>query len=411
MTSVAEALAAVIDAARPLGVERVGLGDALGRVLGTDAVADLDLPPFDNSQMDGFAVRGADLAGASVAAPVALRVAGTIAAGAPPGGALAPGSALRIMTGAALPAGADAVVKVEDAVFADGVVRVAFAPAPGEFVRPAGEDVRVGERVLGRGRVLGPADLGMLAALGRPAVDVAIRPRVAVLSTGDEIVEVGRPLRPGTIHNSNAHALAAACRAAGADPVVLPIVPDERAALRRSLEVASRFDFALSTGGVSVGDFDHVKDVMDEIGMERVFWRVAQKPGKPLTFARRAGNLFFGLPGNPVSALVCFHVYVVPALRRALGRDDLHLPAVEVEIAADIPVARDLTEFVRCTLDHAANPPVARATGTQSSGALRSMSLADALVVAPPGVARLAAGARATALLLRGAPDMATHPF
>lgn len=413
MLAVAEALDVVLSeaATRPVGAERVGLGEALGRVLAIDLVAGMALPPFANSQMDGFALRSSDVAAASGEAPVALRIAGTIAAGAAPGSAVQPGTAFRIMTGAALPEGADAVVRSEDTTVEGGIVHVTVAAAPGEFVRPVGEDVQAGERVLEKGRVLGSAEIGMAAALGRPALEVAVRPRVAILSTGDEIVEVGQPLRPGTIHNSNAWSLAAACREVGAEPVLLPIAPDDPRSLRDALAVAGAFEVGLSTGGVSVGDFDHVKDVMAEVGLERRFWRVAQKPGKPLVFAVGGRSLFFGLPGNPVSALVCFAVYVGPALRRMLGRGDVHAPAIDVEMTTDVPVARGLTEFVRCTLDHAATPPRARPTGTQSSGAGSSMALADVLVVAPPGTSVLARGATCRAILLRPRPGSAVHPF
>jgi len=412
MISVAEALDLVLGRVRPGPAEEVGLDQAVGRVLAADAVAGLALPPFANSQMDGFAVRAEDLAGATAERPVALRVVGTVAAGSVAATRVEPRTAMRIMTGAPLPGGADAVVRQEDTASEGDRVEVRVSVRPGEFVRPVGEDVAEGETVLPRGRVLGAADVGLLAALGRAIVPVAARPRVAVRSTGDEVVPPGQPLPPGCIYNSNAWALAAACREIGAEAVVLPIARDDRAALRRSIAEAAAFDVALSIGGVSVGDFDHVKSVMDEIGLERLFWRIAQKPGKPLTFAERDGRLFFGLPGNPVSALVCFDLYVAPALRSRLGMSTPFPAAVEAVLACDVNTSRDLTEFVRCALDFEDGRWTARPTANQSSGALRSLARADALVVSPPGTDRLRAGSTARALLLGAVrPLSATRPF
>ena len=412
MISVAQALEAVLNRVRPRPAEEVPLAAALGRVLAEDVRASFDIPPFANSQMDGFAVRAGDLSGATRAHPVSLDVTGTIAAGASELPAVEPGRAVRIMTGAPLPPGADAVVKVEDCeVVGSGRQALMFAtPRPGEFVRSAGEDVAAGDLVLEQGRRLRPADVGMLAGLGRAVVNVASRPRVAVLTTGDELVSPGRALGPGQIYNSNAYVLAAAVAEVGAEPVVLGTVRDERSALGAALRAATDFDVALTTGGVSVGDFDFVKEVMAEIGMERRFWQVAQKPGKPLVFAERDGKLLFGLPGNPVSALVCFELYVAPALRRSLGMREVFAGAVEVTMAVAARTARDLTEFVRCRLERVGDALHAAPTGTQSSGVLRSMSLADCLVVSPPGLAELAAGSRATALVL-GGPLSARHPF
>jgi len=412
MISIRDALDLVLGAVVPRPAEEVALPDALGRVLADDVRAAFALPPFANSQMDGFAVRARDLAGASASRAAELRVTGTIAAGTSELPPVEAGCAVRIMTGGAIPPGADAVVKVEDTESAGGVVRIAVAPRPGEFVRPAGEDVRAGDRVLERGRLLRAADVGMLAALGRPTVRVASRPRVAVLATGDELVPLGEPLTPGRIYNSNAYALAAACREAGADAAVLGAARDERSELTAALRAAASFDVALTTGGVSVGDFDYVKDVMDEIGLERRFWQVAQKPGKPITFAARDGRLFFGLPGNPVSSLVCFELYVAPALRRALGMRDVFPATVDVTLRATVKTARDLTELVRCRLDRQGDTLYATPTGTQSSGALSSVALADALVVSPPGIPELREGTRAKGLLTRtDRPLGSTHPF
>lgn len=414
MIPVSEALDVVLGAVRERPVEEVSLAAALGRVLGAAVVAEVDVPAFANSQMDGYAIRAVDLERASEVAPARLRVLGTIPAGRPADLSVSPGTAARIMTGAMIPPGADAVVRLEDVSVGDGggTVWVPLTVAPAHFVRPAGEDMRAGERILEAGRVLGPADLGLLASLGRPLARVTTRPRVAILPTGDELVPLGRPLAPGQIHDSNAHVLAAAVAEVGGDAVVLEVAPDEPAGLRRSLEAALAFDFVLTTGGVSVGDFDLVKEMVESLGLQRRFWQVAQKPGKPLAFAERDGRLWFGLPGNPVSAMVCFALYVAPALRRSLRASAAFAPRVRVRMEASVRTARELTEFVRCRLgEDASGRKLAGSTGTQSSGALRSLSLADALVISPPGVAELRSGDEADALLLGPRPLSEHSPF
>lgn len=412
MISIAEAIDLVLSAVVPVAVEEVGIAAARGRVLAEPVVAAFDVPPFANSQMDGFAVRSADVAGASEGRPVVLEVVGTIAAGDPPDGVVGAGQAIRIMTGAPLPPGADAVVKVEDTSSEGSRVSVRHAAAAAEFVRAAGEDLRAGDVVLDAGRLLRAPDVGLLASVGCPTVRVRVRPRVAILATGDELVPLGRPLGPGQIYNSNAYALAASVEEVGCEPVVFGIVRDDRGSLRTAFERTRGFDAVLSTGGVSVGDFDFVKQIMDDMGLERRFWQVAQKPGKPITFAARDGQLYFGLPGNPVSSLVCFALYVAPALRAALGLSDVFAPHATVELEHGVRTARGLCELVRCTLRRDGERLLASPTGTQSSGVLRSLSLADCLVVSPPGIDALAAGTRATALLTHpGLPTVATHPF
>ena len=412
MISIAEAIAHVLSAVVPTPVEEVGLASAAGRVLAEEVRASFDIPPFANSQMDGFAVRSADLLRAGEASPVALELRGTIAAGDRPDGVVGKGEAIRIMTGAPIPAGADAVVKVEDTTTEGATVRLRHAPQVGEFIRPVGEDLRAGEQVLSPGRLLRAADVGLLASIGRPTVRVRARPRVAVMATGDELVALGSALAPGQIYNSNAYALAAAVEELGAAATILGIVRDDQDELRAAFGATRGFDAILSTGGVSVGDFDFVKQIMDEIGLERRFWQVAQKPGKPITFAARDGQLYFGLPGNPVSSLVCFVLYVAPALRRALGLAEVFAPTIEVEMERGVKTARGLCELVRCTLRRDGPRLLASPTGTQSSGVLRSLSRADCLAVSPPGREELAAGARAQAIVLDMRPGVAaTHPF
>lgn len=409
MISIGEAQQIVLAAAMDVPAEVVPLADGLGRVLATDVLVPFDVPPFANSQMDGYAVRAVDLAGVREARPGRLRVRGAIPAGGVAGSAVGPGEAMRIMTGAPLPEGADAVVRLEDTRSEGDLVEVLHEPAEREFVRPAGEDLRAGERALAKGRVLRPADLGLLASMGLASVEVASAPRVAILSSGDELVVLGRPLGPGQIYNSNAYALSGAVREAGGIPVVLPIARDDRASLRRAFAGAASSDVVLSTGGVSVGDHDHTREIMAELGLEERFWRVAQKPGKPIAFARSPRTLYFGLPGNPVSSLVCFFLYVAPVLRRMLGRPDVFPAATEVRMAEPVRTARDLTELVRCRLHTEESALWAAPTGTQSSGALRSLALADALVVSPPGVDQLERGASHRALLFDATTG--TAPF
>ena len=381
--SVGEALALVLEDTPRLGTERVPLADALGRVAAEDVASARAVPADDNSAMDGYAVRGADLTGPGVR----LRVVGVAPAGTVAATPLAPGTAWKIFTGSVVPPGADTVVKVEDTDGGAGEVTIVAPPARGANVRHAGEDIAVGAVVVRAGTGLGPADLGVLASVGRSSVQVVQRPRVAIVSTGAELIEIDATPAPGQVVNSNAASLAAAVVEAGGVPVVLPIVRDRREDIRAALAEAARADVVLSSGGVSVGDFDFVKEEFDALGVARRFWKVAQKPGKPLTFGRRDRTLFFGLPGNPVSALVCFLVYVRPALRKMAGHAALHLPTVDARLAAPVRTAPALTEFVRVRLTRCDGEWAAEPFPSQSSGVLTSMSAGAGLLVARPGAA------------------------
>ena len=269
--------------------------------------------------------------------------------------------------------------------------------------------MRAGQTVLEPGRALRPADIGLLASLGLAVVQVHRRPVVAILSTGDELVELGEPLALGQIVNSNAYTLAAAVEEAGGIPRVLGIARDTTEATRGAFAEAFTADMVLSTGGVSMGTFDLVRQTLTELGVVERFWKVAQKPGKPLTFSVRGHTPIFGLPGNPVSTLVCFYVYVRPALRMMLGLGQLHLPVVTATAAENIQTAEGLTEFVRCTLAGEPGAYVARSTGSQSSGVMRSMSLGDGLLIAPPEARTIEAGSPVRVLLLDGG-SVATPP-
>ena len=400
MVSVDEALELVLDAVAPLGVERIPILLAGGRVIAETIASSRDIPAFANSAMDGYAVRAADLEAAGESSPVRLRVLETVGAGQMPARTLAAGDAVRTMTGAPLAAGADAIVPVERTRSAGQDVEILARAETGAFVRPRGEDLKSGELVISSGRALSPADIGMLAALNRSMIDVCRRPRVAIVATGDELVDVDQIPAGAQVINSSAYALAAAILETGADPTILKVARDQPAEVRARFSEALAFDAVLSTGGVSVGQFDHVKQVMDELGLHQRFHGVAQKPGRPLKFGTIAGKPLFGLPGNPVSTMVCFYLYVRPALRKMAGRSDLGLPRLSVRCAADMKVASGLTEFIRVKLEQRGGEWFAASTGNQSSGVLSSLSRADALLIGPAMVDLLRAGDQATVLVL-----------
>jgi len=411
MISVRDALDRVLDGLPRLGSEQVALTGARARVLAADIVAPHDVPPFRNSAMDGYAVRSADVATAGAARAVRLRVLETVAAGSVASGPVGAGTAIRIMTGAPMPDDADAVVKVEDTREAGEAVEIHAAVGAGTNVRHSGEDVRAGETVLGPGRMLRPADIGLIASLGVAMVRVVRRARVAIIATGDELVDVGEPLGPGQIVNSNAYTLAAAVEEAGGEPLLMGIVRDRPELIRAAFASAITADMVLSTGGVSVGSFDFVRRILGELGYQERFWKVAQKPGKPLTFGCCGHTPVFGLPGNPVSSLVCFYLYVLPALRTMMGLDRVYLPSAAATLAETVRKSAGLTEFVRCSLDGPPENYRARSTGTQSSGVLRSLSVGDALIVGPPEADELRAGARVRVVMLAPDAGAAAPPF
>jgi molybdopterin molybdotransferase len=402
MTSADQALQIVLDNVAPLGVERLSITAALGRVLAEEVHSPRDIPGFDNSAMDGYAVRAADVAAASEARPVRLEVLETVAAGMMPSRQVAPGQAVRTMTGAPIAPGADAIVPVERTRSEGDSVEVMAAAETGAFVRPRGEDLRRDELVMSAGKTLSPSDLGMLAALNRSMVNVGRRPRVAIVATGDELVDVDQIPVGAQIVNSSAYALAGAIREAGGEPVMLKVARDTPEEVRARLAEALAFDVVLSTGGVSVGQFDHVKGMLDELGLRQLFHGVAQKPGRPLKFGTIGDRPIFGLPGNPVSTMVCFHLYVRPALLRmsGVGMSEAGLPRVTVRCAIEIRLAANLTEFVRVRLERRDGEVYATPTGYQGSGVLSSLSRADALLIGPAAVSVLKAGDQATVLLL-----------
>jgi molybdopterin molybdotransferase len=400
MISADEALRIVLENIAPLGIERVPILAAHGRVLAEEIHSPRDIPGFDNSAMDGYAVRAADVATASEANPVSLEVIETVGAGTMPTGRVEAGTAIRTMTGAPIAAGADAIIQVERTRGSDSKVEILASVEPRNFIRPRGEDLRAGELVMRAGKVLSAADIGMLASLNRAMLDVYRKPQVAIVATGDELVDIDQIPAGAQVVNSSAYALAAAIAEAGAAPTILKIVRDNIEDTRERLSEAMRFDVIFSTGGVSVGQFDHVKGVMDELGMRTLFHGVAQRPGRPLKFGIMGGRPVFGLPGNPVSTMVCFYLYARAALRKMGSHLKVGLPRIDVTCAADIKVANNLTEFVRVRLERRGNETYATPTGNQGSGILSSLSRADGLLIGPAKENLLKAGSAATVLLL-----------
>jgi molybdopterin molybdotransferase len=401
--SVAEASERILRGVTALGVEHVSLRDALGRVLANDAVSRIEHPPWDNSSMDGYAVRAADVASASPSHPVVLPVLETVRAGQRPTRTVDPQSAIRIMTGAPIPAGADTVIRVEDTDSGETTVAITDARDAGRNVRPRGEDLQIGAVAVHRGTVLGPAQIGVLASIGCSPVPVHRRPKVAVLASGDELVDVDRfeeVLRGDRIVSSNTYTIAALAREAGADVVELGIVPDDPAVYAERLAGARGCDLLITSGGVSVGAFDFTKDVLRSLGAELHLWRVRMRPGAPLGFGMLGDMPWLGLPGNPVSAMVTFELFARPVIRTQRGESAVFRRAVEVRTRDDISLAAPLTHFMRAVVEWDSDGPWARLTGPQGSGLLTSMSLANALLVVPPERPVVRAGETLRALLL-----------
>jgi molybdopterin molybdotransferase len=405
MLSVENALQQILATVQPLNTETVNLPDAYGRILAVDIPASHDLPPFDNSSMDGYAVIAADVATSHPNNPVRLTVIEDIPAGKAPQLTVGQGQAARIMTGAPLPKGADAVVPVEQ-TDQDGLapevapsVQVLQPVKKGDSVRPIGEDVRAGQIILQKGRQLRPSDLGILAGLGVAQVEVVRRPKVAVISNGDELVLPHEPLSPGKIRDMNSYVLPALITEAGGEPLILGIAKDTVEAVREKLElaVAQGADLILSSAGVSVGAFDVVKTVLDEMGSVE-FWKVNLRPGKPLTFGQIQGICFLGLPGNPVSSMVTFDVFARPVIRKMLGLP-IEMRTRTAKMGEAMTSDGRMT-FARVRLMRENGDWVAYSTGNQSSGAISSMVNADGLLIIPEGVREVQIGER-----------MAVRPF
>ena len=392
---VEEAQERVLAQLQPLGSETLAVADAAGRVLAADVKARRMLPPWDSSAMDGYAVRAGD--------GEDLRVVGTIGAGHPADVGIREGEAMRIMTGAPLPEGADAVVMREFAREDNGRVRLDHPAREGDHVRRAGDDIGFGEPAVAAGALIGPGDLALMASVGSARIAVHKRPRVAIVSTGDELVDVGAEPGPGQIVNSNSPMLAAMVRAAGGEPIVHPITRDDPAALRdRFAEALAGADVMLSIGGVSVGEFDYVKEAMAAVGLTMDFWKVAMQPGKPIAFGIAGGKPGFGLPGNPASAFVSFELFVGPALRKLGGRrEGILRPRASVEIDGGFERRESGRRlFLRAHVRRDGEKLVATLSSRQGSHMLRSLASTNALVEVPESATRVASGERLPALLL-----------
>jgi molybdopterin molybdotransferase len=399
---VAEAQEIVLNAVQRVGVETVDLVSALWRVLAEDVHSTRAIPPADNSGMDGYAVRIADVASAAPERPVTLTVAEVLPAGRRARAPLPPGHAVKIMTGAPIPEGADTVVRIEHTDGGDRTVTVVRAPAPGENVRRAGEDVQAGELVLGAGTLLRPAELGLLASVDRPRLLVTARPRVAILATGDEVVDLGDPEAafPDRIVNANSYSLAGQVLEAGGLPQLLGVARDDRDAIATRIGAGLKADVLVTSGGVSVGDYDYVKEVLDELGLERRFWKVSVRPGGPLAFGLLGGRPVFCLPGNPVASMVTAELFLRPAIRRMLDHPRVARETVTATLTEPVAVRKGYRTFIRAVVRRERGERIVSTTGPQGSGILRSMSRANAFIVVPEDVERYEKGDRVEVMLL-----------
>ena len=406
--TVQQALTAVLAGVSVLGEEIVPLLEALGRVLISPVVAQDDMPPFANSAMDGYALRAADIAQATPENPASLRVVADIAAGSAPTAIVTPGTAARIMTGAPLPQGADAVIPVEDT---NEPWRSPERPLPeqieirrsvkaGDYIRLPGEDIESGQQVLPAGHLIRPQEIGVLASLGVSQVAVVRRPKVGILATGDELIPVEEPLQPGKIRNSNGYTQAAQVRAMGAIPVDLGVAADTEADVWEKLAagLTAGVDLFISSAGVSVGAYDVVKAVLEAEGNVG-FWRVRMRPGKPLAFGTFKGIPYLGLPGNPVSAMVSFERFARPAILKMSGRTDLDRPSVSVIMREEIH-SDGRESYIRAVVSREGEEYTAVTTGGQGSHMMTSLVKANALVIVPEGVKHVAPGQQLTALMI-----------
>ncbi len=395
MLSVEEAQREILGRVRVLPSERVDVLAALGRVLAEPIRSTRRIPPWPNSSMDGYAVRAAD-----VRPSATLRVVGRVVAGSLPTRAVGAGEAVRIFTGAPLPSGADAVIPQEDVDARDGVIALRRAVEPGAYVRPAGEDVREGDLVLEPGRAIGAAEIGILATLGRTQVAVGRRPRVAVLSTGNELADLGTEPTPAQIPNSNTYALMAQVMETGGVPLNLGVVPDRLDAIAERIARGAEADVLVSSAGVSVGELDLVREALVNAGAELHLWKVDMRPGKPVTFGSLGGKPVFGLPGNPVSAMVTFELFVRPMLLAMQGRRGTGRLTVRATALAPIVNRGSRRGYLRVVLEARDGRWGARLTGEQGSGILRSMVSADGLAVLR-GDTAVAAGEDVEVIVLR----------
>ena len=404
MLRIAEASERILADIRPLESESIPLRQSLGRVLAEDVAATVTMPPWSNSSMDGYAVRSADITPVMTGEKVRLRVVGRIAAGDFAKRPIKRGEAMRIMTGAPIPDGADSVIRKEDTDGGSEKVEIRDARDVWKNIRPAGEDFQRGDTLAKRGFPIKPALLGVLASTGVREVKTFKRPRVAIISSGDELVDVedfDEVAAGRRIISTNSYTLEALTRVAGGIPVDLGIAADTKASLRRKLEGADASDLILTSAGVSVGDMDHTRDVFEELGGELKFWKVRMRPGAPLAFGVLNGVPWIGVSGNPVSAMVSFEVFVRPALRKMQGHAALFRRTVTVTVEEEIRIGAKLTHFLRAIVARSPDGSLsARLTGPQSSAALTSMAKANALLIVPESSQQVAKGSKLDALML-----------
>ena len=400
MISFDEALNNILSHIHALGFEKVSLLDALGRVIAEDIYAKRDIPPLDNSAMDGYALKFEDIQKASPKDPVRLEVIEDLPAGFISKKKIERGKAIRIMTGAPIPKGADAVIPVEETKKEDGAVLIFKAAAPGENIRKSGEDVKKGDCVISQGDTLRPAEVGMLASVGRSFISVYQKPLVAILCTGDELVDVDGELDEVKIISSNSYTLAAQVKDCGAIPLQLGIAKDRKEEIEEKLRLGIRADVLISSAGVSVGDYDFVKEVMKNLGMEMVFWKVAMRPGAPLAFGTIGEKPAFGLPGNPVSSMISFEQFVRPSLLKMMGYRQLFRPVMEAILKEEIKKMVGKRYFIRGSVSFEKGEYFVTTTGEQGSGILRSMVKANGLIVIPEDQKMVRAGEKVKVQLL-----------
>lgn len=404
MLTVAEASESILAEIGPLDVESVPLGQALGRVCAEDIAAMVTMPPWSNSSMDGYAVRSADITSVAAGQPVKLRVVATVAAGEFAPRALGRGEAMRIMTGAPVPEGADSVIRKEHTDGGSKKVEIREAADAGKNIRSAGEDYQRGDVLVRRGTPVRPALIGVLASTGVSKLKAFKRPRVAIISSGNELVDIddfGEVVAQRRIVSSNSYTLSALTRVAGGVPVDLGIAADTRTSLRRKLLRAGDSDLILTSAGVSVGDLDHTRDVFAALGGRQKFWRVKMRPGAPLAFGMLKDVPWLGVSGNPVSAMVSFELFVRPALRKMQGHAALFRRTVTVTVEEEVKISAPLTHFLRASVTRNDDGVlVARLTGHQSSGALTSMARANALLIVPETSPKVGKGSQLKALML-----------
>jgi len=400
MISVGKALKTILASARLMGTEKINILDAQRRAIAENIYAGRDIPSVDNSAMDGYALRAADTRGATPKKPVWFKIIEEIPAGKIPRKKLRSKEAARIMTGAIIPGGADAVIRQENTRREGNLVAVLTPVARKTDIRFAGEDVRKGELVIHKNSVLGAAQIGMLAALGKKSVLVYKKPRVAIMATGDELVDIDTNPSPGKIVNSNSYSLATLVDDCGGVPVILGITRDNKSALKQKFSTALKNDVIISSGGVSVGDYDLVKDIMANMGNSMYFWQVAMRPGKPLAFGAIKGVPLFGLPGNPVSTMVSFEQFVRPYLLKIQGHRNIFRPVLKAISAENLEKKVGVKNFLRAIVKREKDKYIVKTTGNQGSGILKSMVTANALIILGEKETKIKKGDKVTVQLL-----------